>query len=633
MKIFNVPASEIKRVISDVEDPIESSAILADIFRLNALSMIMEAGSGHIGSSFSCMDIITWLWTQEMNKPNLNELDSDYYFSSKGHDAPGLYSLLIGLGLLDYSLIHKLRRLNGLPGHPDIQTPNILTNTGPLGMGISKARGMVLANRLSGKRGHFYILSGDGELEEGQIWESLQPAANHKFSEITLIVDHNKIQSDTWVEKVSSLGGLEEKFRSFGWEVARCDGHDFAALKKMFSDFRKITDKPQVLIADTIKGKGVALMESIKPELEDQLYKFHSGTPSVEIYKSAINEIISRINKKLRLLGQEELITEVVDLPESRTLSNPQKLVLAYGDELARIGGENQDIVVLDADLMVDCGLLAFRQKFPERFVECGIAEQDMVSVAGGLALAGKLPIVHSFACFLSARPNEQIYNNATEQKKIIYCASLAGLLPAAPGHSHQSVRDISTLGSVPGLIMIEPCNEQETGAALRWAVEKNSESSYLRLVSIPCEIPYTLPANYQLTFGKGVKIFDGNEAAIFAYGPVMLTEAFKAAQKLQAEGIGLALYNLPWLNRIDDEWLSETVASYNLILTLDDHYVALGQGDMIAAALMRIGQGAKKMIQLGLAEIPACGQPQEVLKYHGLDSDSIAEKVKENIK
>ena len=193
--------------------------------------MITYAGSGHIGSSFSSLDIVSWLLLEEMEKDATGKY-RDVYFSSKGHDAPGLYAALIGLGLLEFPLLHKLRRLGGLPGHPDIHTPYCHTNTGPLGMGISKAKGMLKARRLLGKPGRVFVLTGDGELQEGQFWESLAGAANEGLDSLTVIVDHNKIQSDTWVRDVSDLGELEVKFRAFGWETARCDGHDFAALQR-----------------------------------------------------------------------------------------------------------------------------------------------------------------------------------------------------------------------------------------------------------------------------------------------------------------------------------------------------------------------------------------------------------------
>jgi transketolase len=624
-----VPLNEIKRLQKKIKNPVLISQLLADIFRLSTLSMIMEAGSGHIGTSFSSMEIITWLWTQEMRLPNSDQAGSDYFFSSKGHDAPALYSVLIGLEKLDYKYIHKFRRLGGLPGHPDVKTPFILTNTGSLGMGISKASGLALARRRQKKTGRIFVLLGDGELQEGQIWESLQPAANKKLAEITVIVDHNKIQSDISVKDTSDLGDLEKKFQSFGWAVARCDGHDFKSLKKVFADFSRIKNKPKVLIADTVKGRGVSFMEKLSV---DGLYKFHSGAPKAEDYEIAFEEIANRVGAKLDSLKLEPLKFETKGIPDRSVAVNQEKLVAAYGDELLKLARRHKNIIGLDADLAIDTGLLKFKQAFPDRYVECGIAEQDMVSMAGGLALEGMLPLVHSFACFLSTRANEQIYNNATEGTKIIYAGSLAGLIPAAPGHSHQSLRDISILGSIPGLTLIEPGNEQETRLALRWAVEKNKFSTYIRLVSVPCSIPYQLPANYKLTIGRGVKLTDGQDAVIFAYGPVMLGEAVRAAQLLEKEGIGLTVFNLPWLNEIDEQWLKENSRGYKAILTLDDHYVKLGQGAMIAEALAKIGN-SQKVTRLGLGKVPACGQAGEVLAFHKLDAFSIAQAVRESSK
>lgn len=630
--LYFVPLKEIRRVRKRVSDCFLSCEILADIFRLNSIYMVMRAGSGHLGTCLSSIDIVTWLWTQEMRSPNEpKSKNSDTYFSSKGHDVPALYSLLIGLEKIDFNYIHKLRRLGGLPGHPDIVIPYIAANTGSLGMGISKARGLALASRLSGRKGRIFVMTGDGELQEGQIWESLQPAVNGKFSEITVIIDHNKMQAVGLVSVVSPLGKLEEKFRSFGWEVARCDGHDFRALAKVFSHFRKIKNRPQVLIANTVKGKGVSFMESTLPQNKKH-YKYHSGALSPEEYILAANELANRINQKLQKRGLKPLKFESVEMPQPIPPKNPERPVEAFGDELIKIANKRKDIVVLDADLLPDSGLTLFKEKFPARFFECGIAEQDMVSLASGLALQGKLPIVHSFACFLSARPNEQIYNNASEDKKIIYVGTLAGLIPGGPGHSHQSVRDISALGSVPGLTMIQPCNEQEARMAIRWAVEKNKESTYLRFVSVPLELPYQLPKGYQLKEGQGTFLTRGKDVAIIAYGTTMLKQAFEAAQKLNQRQISTAVINFPWLNRVDEKWL-KNLLKFKLILTLDDHYIDLGQGTMIASAIAKNFSRHPKVISLGLKEIPACGANDEVLKHHHLNSESIVKKVTENLK
>ena len=617
-----VPLAAIRRVRAEVTDRIARAEILADVCRVNTLYMIMNAGSGHIGSSFSSTDIITWLWTEELTEANSGAPNADTYFSSKGHDAPALYSLLIALEKLDFDLLHRLRRLGGLPGHPDVETPFIATNTGSLGMGISKAYGMARARRSTGRRGRIVVMTGDGELQEGQIWESLQPVANDELGEITVIVDHNKYQSDSTVAAVSDLGPIEDKFRAFGWEVRRLDGHDLRALSKAFRELGAIGDRPKVIIADTIKGRGVSFMEGVARG--DQTYHFHAGAPSLQHYVAATRELVARVNERLAALGLAPLTLADAPLPARIVPSHPERLVVAYGDELLQLARDRKEIVVLDADLLSDCGIEAFKTELPERFLECGIAEQHMVSAAGGLALEGMLPVVHSFACFLSTRANEQIYNNATEKTKIIYTATLAGVVPGGPGHSHQSVRDISAVGSVPGLTAIEPCSEREARLAIRWAVERNPASTYLRFVNVPLDLPYTMPPSYALEVGRGVSLRGGSDVALVGYGPVLMTNAWRAADDLAAGGISAAVIDLPWLNRIDDEWVRSVLGRFPLIVTLDNHYVTLGQGVMIAAALARAGVRAD-VLSLGLTDVPACGTNAEVLAHHGLDAASIA--------
>ena len=588
--------------------------------------MIMQAGSGHIGSSFSSTDLITWLWTEDLRDPNGSAPDADVYFSSKGHDAPALYSLLIATGRLGFDLLPKLRQLNGLPGHPDVSTPFIAANTGSLGMGISKAYGMARANRYTGRGGRIVVMTGDGELQEGQIWESLQPVANERLAEITVIVDHNKYQSDSTVSSVSNLGPIEDKFRAFGWEVRRGDGHDFGVIRDTLAHFATVTDKPKVFIADTIKGKGVSFMEGLA--CGDQTYQFHAGAPTLKNYVAATLELVTRVNARLEALGQAPVTLATAPLPVRIAPTAPEKIVLAYGDELLAMARHRPEIVVMDADLLSDCGIEAFKAELPERFIECGIAEQHMVSAAGGMALRGMLPVVHSFACFLSTRANEHIYNNATEKRKIIYTATLAGVVPGGPGHSHQSVRDISAVGAVPGLVAFEPCSEREARLAIRWAVEQNPDSTYLRFVNVPLDLPYRVPDDYTLQVGHGVTLRPGTDVALVGYGTVLLTNAWRAADELAAVGISAAVIDLPWLNRIDDQWVRAALAAFPRIVTLDNHYLEFGQGVMVAAALARNNVRAE-VTSLGLTEIPACGSNADVLAYHGLDGPSIAKAVK----
>lgn len=623
-ELYYVPKQELDRVRALQADAPARTALFADLCRINALYMIKNAGSGHIGSSFSSLDIVSWLLLNEVK-----EEKGDVYFSSKGHDVPGLYAVLTALGRLPFDQIHQLRRLGGLPGHPDVaSTPAMVTNTGSLGMGISKAKGMVAANRLAGRRGRVFVLTGDGELQEGQFWESLPSAVHRRMGEITVIVDHNKVQSDTLVSRVNDLGDLEAKLRAFGWHVARCGGHDLPALSRCLTACVAVSERPQIIIADTVKGKGVSFMEHLAMAPDQRLYGFHSGAPDDETYRRAVEELIAAANRRLQELSVVPLAVEKVAVTAPTAAEKKvQRLIPAYGEALAQAAVENPDIVALDADLALDCGLLTFEHRHPERFIECGIAEQDMVSQAGALALKGMQPAVHSFACFLSARPNEQIYNNASEKTRVVYVGSLAGLLPGMPGHSHQAVRDIAALSAVPGLTLLEPSCEAEVPQAVRYCFNEATGSSYLRLVSIPYAVPYALPDDYRLTEGRGVTLRDGKDAVLISYGPVMLTEAWHALNKVEAQsGLRIKLINLPWLNRVDAAWLRATLQGCRWLFTLDNHYLKGGQGEMLAAAMAQLNLSrAPRVHGFGVDRIPECGQHDEVLRAHGLDRDSLA--------
>jgi transketolase len=626
-----VPFKEFERVLSANIEPVKKTELFAKLCRLNTLYMIARSGSGHIGSSFSSMDIMCWMQLFELRNAFDEEPNGprDIFFSSKGHDAPGLYNTWIGLGKLEFDLIHKLRRIDGLPGHPDISTPNVITNTGSLGMGVSKAKGMILANRLNHTEGNVYVLTGDGELQEGQFWESLISAVNNKLYELTVIIDHNKLQSDTLVSSVSDLGDLEAKLSAFGWHVSRCDGNNLSDFSKTLDASKQCTDSPKIIIADTVKGKGVSFMEHTSIDSDVELYKFHSGAPSQDAYVRASEELEESTNADFECLNMATLELERVNRPNAVNIEDSQRLISAYSTALIDQARQNPKIVALDADLILDTGLIPFKEEFPDRFFECGIAEQDMVSQAGGMALQGLLPIVHSFACFLSARPNEQIYNNATEKTKIIYVGSLAGVVPAGPGHSHQAVRDISSLASIPDLVLLEPCCESEVDLLLDWAIKENESSCYLRLISLPCNVPYVLPKGYHPKLGEGVALTDGNDVAIFAYGPVMLSTAFHAAERLEADyDIGVRVINLPWLNRVDSNWLIEEVASIETLFSIDNHYSIGGQGDRILSALNEQRNSSLKLNHLALFDVPSCGTNKEVLEAHGFASESIVKSV-----
>jgi transketolase len=617
-----VPVEEFRRLrLADVSPAVRVRAFAA-LARINTFYMIAGAWSGHVGTSFSSLEVMSWLFLNEIRDLDKGPDACDIFFSSKGHDAPALYNVLIGLELLPADALHRLRRLHGLPGHPHVETPYIQANTGSLGMGVSKAKGMAIANRLTGRPRRIFVLTGDGELQEGQFWESLGSAAALQLGEIVAIVDHNKIQSDTWIQQVSPLGDLEAKLRAFGWHVSRVDGHDVVAIEQTFRALDAVTDRPKAIVADTVKGKGVSFMEGPAALAADELYLFHSGAPSEERYTRGLRELLVLANTAFANAGLGAVRTEMRVRSPRREPRQTDNLVAAYERALVAQGRRRPELIALDADLVKDCGLIAFSKAFPDRFVECGIAEQDMVSMAAGMARRGVLPIVHSFACFLAARPNEQIYNQCSESTRVIYVGSLAGLLPGGPGHSHQSVRDISALGAMPNLVIAEPALEAEVEALVDTLVNGLGDSAYLRLVSVKWPMPFDYPAGHRIELGQGWIVRDGDDALVIGYGPWMLANAYEAAAALEQSAEGrVRLVNLPWLNRVDPDWLRETIGSRRHVVTLDNHYLHGGQGEMLAAATAELGlDPGVRVTRIGVTELPQCGTNDEVLAYHGLD-------------
>lgn len=655
-KITIIPQREFHRVREAIADKYERLSLVADMCRVNTLAIVKRAGSGHLGSSFSAMDIAVWLYSEELNTlpAGLDSPDRDIYFSSKGHDVPGLYSVLYSHGVLPEEKFVRLRRLGGLDGHPDVGVRGIEVNSGSLGMGISKGKGMALAKRLRGNSGRVFVMTGDGELQEGQNYEALQTSAHQRLGNLTIIVDHNKVQSDKPVNEITDLGELEYKLRCFGWHVARCSGHDLRQLERVLSEFRSVSDRPKALIADTVKGRGVSFMEHPAALLAGHgLYPWHSGAPNDESYLAAYAELLSRIEGKLGALGLGQLQMKELEPEDKSTVGvvpaqslagepvsqaaqtwstrgvSDEYVAKAYGEALVEIGAKRKDIVVLDADLAADCRIRGFEATYPDRFIENGIAEQDMVSTAGGLARQGLLPIVNSFASFLASRANEQIYSNASEKTKIIYVCHYAGLIPAGPGKSHQSIRDISLFGALPNVVILQPCNAAETRMAVEYCIDGTTESCMLRLIIGPSPRRISLPEGYTLAEGRGVALSDGGDAVMMAYGPVMLHEALLASEILAKRGFGLQVVDMPWLNMVDDSWLAELLRDFRSVYVLEDHAPVGGLGDHLLSTMASKNlTWGRRVIKLAVEGYPACGTPTEVLKYHGLDGASLAERV-----
>ena len=625
MKLSYIDSKYFEELLSLEINPILKNKLISDMCRINILYMICCAGSGHIGSSFSSIDIMNWV-LGELNK----KYEKLYFFSSKGHDAPALYNSLIAYGKLNFSLLNKLRKIDGLPGHPDINTPNIFTNTGSLGMGISKSKGIIKANRLKGIKSKVIVLTGDGELQEGQIWESLNRVSQEELKELIIVIDNNKFQSDRTVKITSDLGDLENKFKSFGIKTVSCDGNSVEKFSKAF-ELIESSNKPGAIIANTVKGFGVSFMHGDILK-EGEFYKFHSGAIGQEIFDKAIFELNNKISESINKSKIEfDLKLSFYDSPNIVKNNNVQQSLLSsYSNSIVNEAEKNKKIIALDGDLILDTGLIEFEKKYPERFIECGIAEQDMVSQAGTLAKEGFIPIVHSFSSFLTARPNEQIYNNSTEETKVIYSGFLAGLLPSGPGHSHQAVRDIASMSGMHNLEMIQPNSEKQVEKLLKYSLD-SPNNIYLRFCSIPFELPDNFDELSEIKKGYGNTISNGKDICILTYSPTMLSEAIKSKELLLKNNIDPKLISIPWLNTFDNNWIVNELNNFHLIV-IEDHYIEGGFAEKIALAISRLDLNIKIDV-LGVTEVPKSGTNQEILDYHGLSSKKISEKIMELIK
>jgi transketolase len=584
--------------------------------RLNALSMIKAAGSGHIGSSFSAVDLMLAC------RIFLPENPENIFFSSKGHDAPGLYAVMNSFGEIPDSLLLNLRRMEGLPGHPEVGSFGIPTSTGSLGMGISKAKGFWYSRK--NLTSTVAVLLGDGELQEGQIWESLPGGSRDKMAGLIAIVDGNKIQSDTWVDKTLPLGDLRKRVEGSGWLYLECDGHDYSSLQKTFSRASSEITKPVFIYANTIKGSGVTFMESF--DANGKFYKFHSGSPSDGDYMNAVHELLEKLQISPTLsslnapisISQKSYSSSEDFIPKTRN----QSLIQIWAEILEELFEEDKSLVALDADLSYDTGTYKVAERFRSQYIQCGIAEQDMVSVAGTLALSGKIPLVHSFASFLTTRAAEQIFNNLSENSKVIYCGFLAGVLPSAPGHSHQAVSDFGIISSLPNIEIFEPACETEM-SLMKSLIYESDKSIYLRVGSV--DLPEKADPQ-MVKLGKMTQRKFGEKFAILTSGPSMTKIALEVANN--SDDLDIAVFTYPTPGRSLTEEDASLLTSFQKVLVLENHLPSQGMYSHLLGRFQSSGS-TLKLIRCGISELPKNGQTREVLKYHGMDAKSIAEALR----
>ena len=575
--------------------------------RVSILRALYNSDSGHPGSSLSWVEIAASLFFYRMDLEK-----GDQFILSKGHGAPTLYAALCLRGYANKEDFEKeLRKIHSpFQGHPVADSlPHIHVSTGSLGQGLSIGLGMAEARKLARKSGTVYVLAGDGEQQEGQNSEAYRHAAAINTDNIVLTIDCNKYQNDAAVQDTLPLGDLEAQLKSFGWYVIKVDGHDISALKNAYEKAGSIKEKPKVIIADTIKGKGVRHMESDR--------KKHNGAISANEYTSAMNN--------LGLDIKEAPIKSQLRLNEEEPLRGTRD---AFGDALVEQGLKNDKIVVIDCDLGSATRTLKFKEKFPRRFFQVGIAEQHGVSFAAGLAKEGFRPFISSFGAFLTHRAGDQIMNSvAYSNAGVVLVGSHSGLAIGKDGATQMGIDDINFMRGIPDMEIYSPAS----GVEARQIVEhlsKENGYAYLRISRRP--VPSVHEESYIFNPTKANIIIDSqNEQAIsiFATGD-MVYYAKKSADVLARKNIPVDVINISRLQPID----RGTVIGYGRrrkrIFTLEDHGITGGLGTIVSEIVAEEGLSTR-VFRHGIRGFGESGHPDDLYKKHELDTEGITKNVK----
>jgi transketolase len=592
------------------EYSIEQLRDQANLMRGYDLVALCAAGSGHAGGTLSMMDLTAalYLHAADHDPRNPNWPDRDRILWSAGHKAPSLYLGLAFAGFCHMDDVVTLRKLSSpFQGHPHwLKLPGVEVSSGSLGQGLSIAVGMALAARLDGKDHKIFCIMGDGEQQEGQIWEAAMEAGHFHLDNIVGIVDCNRLQIDGWVKDVMEVEPLDEKYRSFGWEVLRIDGHDMDQVVEALQKAREIKGKPTVILADTVKGKGVSFMEN-QPG-------WHGRAPNREELDRALEELglsdripVATLLEKARSYQAEVDRKLAAKMPKfSRDYwwngGETMKVKMeptrkGFGQSLAE-NGDDERVVCLGLDISGSITISDFYAGKParaKRWISLGIAEQSATAAAAGMAREGKLPVLGSYATFSAARNLDQIrisvcYGNFN----VMIAGAHAGVSVGPDGATHQALEDLFAMQGLPNMSVVVPCDIVEARKATNYMLLQHKGPKYLRFAreATPIVTDETTPfvfgranairlrreaANFAEAFETCLASDYKNESedlSIVAIGP-MVPEAMRAARILKLEhGYETRILNLHTLKPIDAEAIVRAGAETGVVITAEEHQI-----------------------------------------------------------
>lgn len=641
----------------------------ANLMRGYDLVALCAAGSGHAGGTLSIMDITAALYLRAAHHDAKNPAwpDRDRIIWSAGHKAPSLYLGLAFAGFCPLEDVVTLRKLGSpFQGHPHwLKLPGVEVSTGSLGQGLSISVGMALAARLDGKTHKVFCLMGDGEQQEGQVWEAAMEAGHFHLNNLIAVVDCNRLQIDGWVRDVMQVEPLADKYASFGWNVMRVDGHDMQALVDAFEQARAATGKPVVILADTVKGKGVSFMENVAG--------WHGKAPNRDELTAALIDLglvdripVERLLEKARkyqAAAEHKLEESMPQFSHNYWWNAGKSMQVAMeptrkglGQALAAHGGDER-VVCLGLDISGSITISDFHAGKPERaarWFSMGIAEQSATSAAAGLAREGKLPVVGSYATFSAARNLDQIrvsvcYSNLN----VLIVGAHAGVSVGPDGATHQALEDLFAMMGLPNMSVVVPCDVVEARKVTSYLLLQHVGPKYIRFAREAT--PIVTSDDTPFVFGKANRIRLRREAAnfaeafetrldadcrdehedltIIACGPEV-PEAMRAAWILWQEyGYTTRILNIHTLKPIDRAAILRAAMETGVLVTAEEHQIGAlaGQVSMVLTGSSCMYGRPVITAPIGIKDrFGDSGAPWELVKELEVSGEHIAAKAAE---
>ena len=600
--------------------------------RIESVRSTSAAGSGHPSSCCSAADIVAALFFSIMryDPKNPKAPNSDRFVLSKGHAAPLLYAAWAEAGLFPKQDLLKLRTLGSdLEGHPTTRLSFVDMATGSLGQGLPVGVGIALNAKYVDKVDYrTYVLMGDGESVEGSVWEAVEVARQKRLDNLCAIVDVNRLgQSDPTMLQ-HDMEGYRARWAGFGWHALIVDGHDLSAIISAFQEASRTKDRPTVLLAKTFKGKGISFMQ-------DQPNWHGKPVPQGAETQKAIDELTKQLKPNgtaptiARPSAAPTLTAAISPLPApSYKVGESAATREAFGVALEALGAVNPLVVGLDADVKNSTYTEKFGKKFPGRFFENFIAEQNMLGSAAGLAACGKIPFAATFAAFFT-RAYDFIRMAAISQSNIKLVGTHVGVSIGEDGPSQMGLEDIAIMAAQPGVTVLYPSDGTCTYRLVE-AAANHKGMVYIRAGRPKSAILYGPEERFPIGGSKVLRQSATDALTIVAAG-ITLFEALKAYDQLKAAGILVRVIDLYSIVPIDRTTLLESARSTkDRILTVEDHYAHGGLGD---AVLDAVGTEGIRVHKLAVRAIPHSGKPEELVDHFGIGARSIVETVKHIVK